>query len=144
MKWNWGTKIALFYITFVIFTLIMVVMAFQEDYELVTEDYYEQEIKYQGKIDSKERTKALESELMVTIDANELNILFPQREVNLSASILCFRPSDESKDFKVEFKEFTNKVSLPLNKFSKGKYLFKIDWIANSKSYYSEQIVIIP
>ncbi len=144
MKWNWGTKIALFYITFVIFTLVMVVMAFQEDYELVTEDYYEQEIKYQGKIDSKQRTKALENKLSVNIDANELNILFPQKEVSLSANILCFRPSDESKDLRIEFKEFTNRVSIPLNKFSKGKYLFKIDWIANNKSFYSEEIVIIP
>jgi hypothetical protein len=144
MKWNWGTKIALFYITFVTFTLVMVVMAFQEDYELVTEDYYEQEIKYQGKIDSKERTKALENKLEVNIDANELNILFPQKDISLSANILCFRPSDESKDFSLEYKEFTNKVSLPLNKFSKGKYLFKIDWIANNKSFYSEEIVIIP
>ncbi|MGB1317661.1 MAG: FixH family protein, partial [Flavobacteriales bacterium] len=49
MNWGWG--ISIFYGSFVVFMLGMVTLAFQQDFDLVADDYYEQEIAYQGRID---------------------------------------------------------------------------------------------
>ncbi|MCB9190933.1 MAG: FixH family protein [Flavobacteriales bacterium] len=48
---GWGTRITLFYGSFVAFMLFMVVMAVQQDFDLVADNYYEQEIAYQDRID---------------------------------------------------------------------------------------------
>jgi hypothetical protein len=144
MKLNWGTGIAIFYIVFVLFTGFMVYKAFGEDFDLVTEDYYAQEIKFQDKIDSRTRAEKLDASLQSVVDGKNLKIIFPQQEEALSGSINCFRPSDETKDFTESFETANGFHTIPLNKFIKGKYLIKVDWSANDIEYYQEQTIIIP
>ena len=52
MKLNWGNWIAVAYSVFVLFIIAMVYLAFGEKWDLVAENYYEQEIQYQDKINS--------------------------------------------------------------------------------------------
>ena len=144
MKINWGIKIALFYSTFVLFIIFMVYMASQQKYDLVTEDYYAQEINYQGTINSTARAEKLESSIVTSIEKNELKVEFPQKETAISGNIQCFRPSDEAKDFKIGFQTELGFHKIPLNKFTRGKYLLKITWLAEGVSFYKEQTVIIP
>ena len=144
MKLNWGTMIAIFYSTFVLFMAWMVYKSSGENFDLVTEDYYAQEIKYQDKIDSKSRTKNLTGKLQTTIKGKNLVVLFPQKEADLKGSINCFRPSDASKDFTTSFAIEDGRFSIPLDKFIKGKYLIKVEWSNEGLNYYEEQSIIIP
>jgi hypothetical protein len=168
LKWNWGTKIALFYTIFVVFTLFMVYLASSQQYDLVTEDYYAQEIAYQGTIDSKERVKDLKNILQTSIEGNQLKITFPNEGQAIQGSINCFRPSDESKDFQESFMAKNGIHAIPLSQFIRGKYILKIKWgvlsdgsskgvemkaetetkesttSLNNLNYYQEQIIIIP
>ena len=50
-KFNWGWKIAILYGGFVCFMLVMVFIASNQKVELVTTNYYEEELKYQSHID---------------------------------------------------------------------------------------------
>ena len=122
MKFNWGPGIAIGYTTFVLFIGFMVYKAFGEDFELVTEDYYAQEIKFQDKIDSKARARKLDGNLQTIVVGKNLKILFPQKEMALKGNVNCFRPSDETKDFTETFDVQDGTFSIPLNKFIKGKY----------------------
>lgn len=145
MKFNWGTKIGIVYTLFVLFTLGMVYLASGEKFDLVTEDYYAQEIAFQEKIDSKNRLSALEKELKVNLASGDLVIHFPHGEnAEIQGKVNCFRPSDENKDFEVELNTTDAKQSIPLHRFVKGKYTLKMDWKAEGKHFYSEQNVIIP
>ena len=144
MKWNWGTKIGLLYTVFVLFIIGMVYMAFNQKYDLVTEDYYEKEIAFQGTIDSKVRAENLEGNLTTGVDGPNLKIIFPQQHKLIEGTINCFRPSDESKDFTEDFKTDIGFHKIPLNKFIRGKYTLKIKWHDGEIDFYKEQIVIIP
>lgn len=154
MKLNWGTGIAIGYTTFVLFIGIMVYKAFGENFELVTEDYYAQEIKFQDKIDSKSRAKKLNGNLQTIVIGNNLKILFPQKGMALKGSINCFRPSDETKDFTEMFEVQDGTYSIPLSKFIKGKYLIKVEWSEieikgasaplGDLNYYQERTIVIP
>jgi hypothetical protein len=144
MKWNWGTKIALLYSTFIAFILFMVYMSFGQRFDLVTEDYYAEEIAYQSTIDSKERAKKLDEEIRTYVESGMLRIVFPQKEALINGEVNCFRPSDEAKDFTVKIENHTGIFDIPLNRFVKGKYLLKINWELNSLNYYQEKTVIIP
>ena len=46
---NWGNRIILVFVCFIAFILSMVTRAFQQDFDLVAEDYYAQELNYQKK-----------------------------------------------------------------------------------------------
>lgn len=150
MKINWGNGIAFSYIAFVVFIAFMVYSAFGEKYDLVTSDYYDQEIKYQDKIDSKTRALELDGNLEVALNKDKLLVKFPQKAINLSGTIECFRPSDQSKDFSFSFSDIQNEISLAKEKFTKGKYLLKITWTSQtnggnpSEEYYVEQSIFIP
>ncbi len=48
---GWGWRITILYSSFVVFMIGMAVMAFRQDFDLVSDDYYEEEIAYQGRID---------------------------------------------------------------------------------------------
>ena len=144
MKWNWGTKIGLLYTVFVLFTLGMVYLAVNQKYDLVTEDYYAREIAYQGTIDSRQRAENLDKELTTSIEGNNLKVVFPQQNAELKGSIVCFRPSDESKDFTEEFSINDGIYKIPLSQFIRGKYTLKINWDEKGVTYYKEQIIVIP
>lgn len=149
MKLNWGNWIAAVYIAFVLFIGLMVYLAFGEKWDLVAEDYYEQELKYQDKIDRKANVfeEGLKPKLYVT--EASLNIEFPDsilNEVIDDGKVEFFRPSDAAKDVTVTFDELADEKELrvPLQILSKGKYLAKVSWKSGDKEYFYEQNVIIP
>lgn len=145
MKLNWGTKIASVYIAFVAFIIVMVYLSFGEKYDLVTEDYYAQELAFQDKIDAKNRLESLDENLHTSIENEYLKVDFPHAETTeLNGNIHCFRPSDESKDFVVKLENEKKAKHIPLNQFSSGKYLLKISWEADNHSFYAEKTVVIP
>jgi hypothetical protein len=59
MHISWGIKIAMLYCGFVALIIIMVSMAMNQKIDLVSKDYYEQELNYQKKIDKTNRSHAL-------------------------------------------------------------------------------------
>ena len=125
--------------------LTMVYLSFGLKYDLVTEDYYAEEIKFQDKIDSKIRVREQDLEPRISIENKMIQVNFPNaNEALYSGRINCFRPSDENKDFLVEFTELKDSEQIPLNKFSKGKYLVKIEWSDGKQLFYNEQTIIIP
>ena len=50
---NWGKGVTIAFILFVGFIMFMVVGAFRENFDLVSDDYYLEEINYQDKINQK-------------------------------------------------------------------------------------------
>lgn len=141
---NWGKGIAILYISFVVFIAFMVYMAFGEKYDLVTEDYYQQEIEFQSTIDKRENAKNLTSSLKVSINHSSVIIDFPQKNVVIEGMVNVFRPSDESLDFDHEFSSTKDQIEIPLKKFTSGKYLIKTEWKVDNNAFYQEETIIIP
>lgn len=143
---NWGKKIALLYLSFVVLIVAMVTMAMRQKVDLVASDYYEQEIKYQEKINKIERTKMLSSQLTWKIEKNQIIFEFP-KEANgkiKSGYINFFRPSNAEMDQKTEFKnDTTSNQIIDTKKLNKGVYKMQIDWKAEDMEYYNEGIIQI-
>lgn len=144
MKINWGTGIAALYITFVLLVLTMVYFAFGEKYELVTEDYYKQEIEFQNKIDKSTNAFALEDKLKIGVKNGNLILNFPDSKSPTTGLIHFFRPSDKNADFNAKIDLVQGIQEINLNKFLKGKYLVKTEWQNEGKEYFQEDIIIIP
>lgn len=143
---SWGTKIAAVYIGFVLLIAGLIFRTSRENVDLVTENYYQQELDYQNNID--QRTAGVESGLqpVVAISGAQVKITFPEVATaeTVSGSIQFYRPSDKSKDFSVDIKPDTNHIQLvDLSRFTTGVYQVKIAWRAD-QLYYSEVQLYVP
>ena len=138
---GWGWRIALFYGTFVVFMIGMVIMSFRQDFDLVADDYYEQEIAYQGRIDQLTNAKDDQQKVKVSNADGMIKLSFasPAEEVKVH----FFRPSDDTMDLKVEEASVESELSVPVGKFSKGKYLVNVQWNNNGKTYFQENDLFI-
>lgn len=119
----------------------MVVFAFQQDFDLVSDDYYEQEIAYQNRID--QLTNASDDGQKVGVVATEDVIRVFFSSVADDVKVHFFRPSDDTMDFRIEEAKIDSTIDVPLSRFSKGKYLVKVEWKANGKTYFQEDNLFV-
>lgn len=142
MQFNWGTKIAIVYLLFVAGILFLVMQSSRQKIDLVTPDYYEQEIKYQERIDQSKRADALTSKLMIDRSGDSLTLRFPEELANrsISGNIWIYYPADESLDVKTSFETRNGQhlLVLPANGNRTGMFIVKTDWTCEGIEYYSE------
>jgi len=77
MKINWGYRIFIVYALFVIGILVLSYKSSQQKFDLVQQDYYGAELKYQTVIDAASRANALRGELKLTLKESKLLIQLP-------------------------------------------------------------------
>jgi len=95
---NWGIKITILYIGFVILISSLVFISATNKSELVAKDYYAQELKYQDRIDALNNEKHLQISIEHEIRPNAIILTYSQSETNktFSGEILFFRPAQNS------------------------------------------------
>ncbi|WP_186756837.1 FixH family protein [Echinicola salinicaeni] len=135
---NWGNSIVLVFVVFaaIVFTMVGICIK-QDDIHLVTEQYYEAEIKYQEQIE-KVSNAALLSEKAMNFDPSEksLNI---HLEDGMKGTVWLFRPSDARLDQKIDFEiDQTENKKISLSKLEQGYWKAKVAWSNAGKEYFEE------
>lgn len=145
LTFTWGHGILLFFMSFVSFMIFMVYMTTTIDHDLVTSDYYKQEIEYQDKIDMKSNLANAGVHMEIEIEGNKLKISLPLIEKNSTenAKVYFYRPSDASKDITLE-KHENGIFLIPTEKLIKGEYIIKSEWSSGGKKYYEEKTFVMP
>lgn len=146
MKMNWGKSIAAVYISFMIVTLGVVAFAFTQDVNLVTDDYYAQEIKYQDQIDRIQRTKDLPEQLSINLENEYIKLKFPAmfEPETIIGEIHIYRPSDSKVDIKIPVEvNSAGELYYPKQGIAAGLWKVKVNWGPAGNEYYNEQILMI-
>jgi len=142
---NWGAKIVVVYVVFIAGILFMVFKSSSEKADLVTDDYYAKELKYQEKIDEMNRVSALSTEVAVVIKDNELIVLFPKdfagRKLTGEAVLYC--PSDEKKDLKNNFTVQDEPLKIIIPAKNRGLHELHLSWKDGGVTYYFEKKIFI-
>lgn len=144
---SWGTKIAVLYIGFVVLILSMVILSMQQKIDLVSEDYYANELVFQNKINEMNNANALTEKITHTIYNNRFTITFPSvfKNEKLTGNIEFYRPSDKSKDLKLPVQLNGDlEQSVDLTRLSKGMYKMNVEWLAGKTGYFTEETIVIP
>lgn len=141
MKLSWGHKIAFVYVIFVAGIGLLVFKASSEKFDLVTKDYYGEELRYQQVIDQSANTAKLSTPLIVEKSASELNISFPAEMKNKKKIIdfYLYYPADAKRDFRKSIQLDDNAFTQSLPAAMKGKYELKLSWEADGVKYYFEK-----
>ncbi|WP_247233946.1 FixH family protein [Telluribacter sp. SYSU D00476] len=146
MKFNWGTGIAMLYLGFVIGMLTLVTMSMRQKIDLVADNYYEQELGFQKKLDKMNRANTLAEPLRWEVTEQGVLVRFPQGigKEKVGGTINLYCPADNRKDTRFEVLPGADGVQLiPANKLQAGRYQLQIDWQAGEATYWNEGTIVI-
>jgi hypothetical protein len=136
---DWGKGILLTIIAFVGFILTLVVISVrQDDIHLVTENYYEKEIKYQDQIDRETSAAGLDREVLVFDSQSKSMVL--DLPVGAKGNLQLFRPSDARLDqaLSLDIRE-EGKTTVSLDKLKSGYWKVQLTWTENGTDFYQEK-----
>ncbi|MDP1803101.1 MAG: FixH family protein [Bacteroidota bacterium] len=143
---SWGTKITILYIGFVILIVSMVYISVNNKSELVSKNYYEQELVYQDRIDAVNNEKKLAVTINYEIVDQFIVLGYLPNEIkkDFKGEVLFFRPSDSTKDLTIDLKfDQEGEQIISKDKLSKGVYKMCISWKNDKKTFYKEAIITI-
>jgi hypothetical protein len=141
-KWNWGTGIIFVYSGFVVFMLGMVFLCTRQHFDLVTSDYYEQELKYQQVIDGQNNEIALEKQTTVLMGEKLVTVTLPMDNINGEGQVLFYKPDNAKFDIIIPL-EGRTEINVPLSQLAKGTYKVKASWLHDGKPYFNEQSLYV-
>ncbi len=145
LKWNWGSYIVVAYTIFIILIMSAVITALNQKVDLVTEDYYAQEINYQAKYDKMENAGTLKEPITATQQGGNVVITFPKEvKAPYSGKVLFYRPSNSADDVTVAVNTNADgQMIVPIGILKKGNYSVLIDWVGGSTKYFNKLIIFI-
>lgn len=146
LKLNWGTGIAIVIAIFMIITIATVVYLMNQDVELVTDDYYKKELKYQNQIERIERTNELDEKLQIIYSKDAIKLILPSGQIGrqITGEIHLYRPSDSKMDINIPLSADSSGLQLiPVARLAKGYWKVKILWETIDNDYYTEKSVMI-
>jgi len=147
MKINWGTGIVLAFIGFISFIMYFVIsMNTNKKYnhDLVTEDYYKQELEFQNDIDKENNAKTLSENISWEKADQGLIIKFPQTldPKKIKGKVFLYRPSNKQLDFEISISLSNHNLLIPDKRLLDGRWNIKVDWLYNETPYlYNKQIM---
>ncbi len=144
---SWGLKIGILYGSFVGMIVFLVFRTAHENIDLVSEDYYQQELEFQDRIDQSLATGKLGANPEVRITADAIEIIFPDSvaQQGIAGRALFYRASDATKDVAIELQTNDAGVQLvDISQFTIGNYQLKLTWMSDGHPYYYEKQLYIP
>lgn len=139
---NWGKGLTIFITCFILFIGALVYSSFQVKVPLVADDYYEQEINYQQKIDARTALNKL-GEVEIFQNGPSADFKLPiEGESNVEITWICF--NDTEQDFTsstTSLSDGTFKVDI--SKQLAGHYDLKINITQGDNYYYTNKRFII-
>ena len=146
MKINWGTGVVIgfgSFMTFILFFVFLVQSNSKYDNELVADDYYKQESKVQGDIESQTLSNALKTKLKIEKTAEGLQIIFPAdidyKKIN--GTISLYRPSNQKLDFETKISLSSPIMLIPKHKLVGGLWEISINWKVDEVAYLNKETV---
>ncbi len=143
---SWPVFITVFYIVFVMLMFSVLLFSQKNRTNLVTENYYEEEIRYEEQISRIRNTNALNAKPAIEYDKTKkiLVIRMPDELKNISyGKIKMFRPSNANLDVDYDLNLINDRQVISTDNLSSGLWMIKFSWVQDKKEYYLEKTIIL-
>lgn len=146
-NFTWGHGIVVALGSFMIFILSMIFLFSrgQQNSELITDNYYEDELQYQKVIDAKNNADELAVKPVYSQNADGVTVKFPE-EINNGNStfqIDLHRAEDKNLDVIRELPlNGNNALFLPKQILAKGNYVLRVMWTKDQKKYQMDYDIV--
>ncbi len=140
----WAVGITIFIVVFLISAITLGIIISQQNYDLVSNNYYEKDLGYQKEINTRQRTNALANKPTLELDraAKVCNVAFPVRSdsVQVTGEVTFYRISDASSDITHSLALNSNgKQFISVSALRPGQWIAKLRWMKSGKEYYVEK-----
>ena len=143
MKINWGTGIVIAFVIFASLLTVAMVLGARQRVDLVTPEYYEEEIRFQDKINHRENAKEIGG-IDITVEKNALKITFPKalQPENTNGLIKFYKPDNAIVDFETALTlSADNSIVIDTEKRIGGLWKLMIEAEQNGTVYYWEESI---
>ena len=142
---NFGKWIVVSFILFAVFIGTLVTICVRQDVNLVSKDYYQEELAYQDQIQRLNNTEKLQQKpIMKIVENSFLKVDFMQTEAIQNGELKLFCPSNPKmdKNFKLNTSDNGSQL-IELSGMQTGMYKAKLLWTMDGKEFYFEEIINI-
>ena len=143
----WPVGLVLFFIVFASYIIGFVIFASRQKMDLVREDDYDQEIRFQKQIDRVQRTAPILADADIRYDgAGEfIAVRLPAaKEGNIGGTVSFYRPSDARLDNSVPLGlDLAGRQNVSVRSLSAGLWRVRVQWKMAGQEYYFEKAIVI-
>ena len=145
----WPYVIIAAFVLFASYIGYMVQRALRTNVDLVSADYYQQELRYQQRMESVARTQALPAPVQVQYEAADqrLTLALPPALAGqaVQGELHFFRPSDQHLDFTLPFAPSGEPRQQQVNtsRLQTGYWRLRLDFTAGGQPYFIEKELVI-
>ncbi len=146
MKWNWGTGIVLTLGLFAGLMSFMVYSAMQQDFDLVSENYYAEELVFQEVIDQRTNTLKLGDKARLKIKGEELVLQLPADLDGKPKTVDIHMYFELEADYDFNQSEghtSTNHFAIHFPKMAHGKWIAKTKVHCEGVDYLFEPEIVL-
>lgn len=142
---NWGWSLAIASMLFMAYILFFVVRAQQNRVELVSDNYYQQELDYQSRIEAQKNSVEYKDSVSMTIFPDKIELRVPPDLAESTGEIEFYYPASQRQDFKeVLSTDALGIQQFDRNKFASGRAEMRLKMEKNGKKYFFHKSLYIP
>jgi nitrogen fixation protein FixH len=144
----WPLGIVIAFALFIAGAAVLVALATSGRSELVTADYYEQELRYQQRIERIERTRPFEEtvEIVYSPESRAVELLLPEAHAAAGAhgEVVMYRPSSKGLDRTMPLEiDTAGRQTIAAADLQRGLWRVQVSWQVGSEDFYLERELIV-
>jgi hypothetical protein len=147
IKNPWPVGLVIFFIVFASYIVGFVIFASRQKMDLVREDYYDQEIRFQKQIDRVQRSAPVLADADINYDrAHDLvTVRLPAvKAEGVGGMVSFYRPSDASLDSSVKLGlDLAGQQSVSVRSLQAGLWKVRVQWKMAGQEYFFEKPIVI-
>ena len=138
---SWGNKLIVVFIVFAGLMGTLVYACMQENFELVSKEYYNDELRYQDKIDGATNANKI-TPVVIGQTAEQVSIQFPKELQGMTAKgeawFYCATNAGNDRKIPIALSE-DGLFTVPKSLLVAARYQVKLYWTIGADKYYTEQ-----
>ena len=142
----WPLGILSFFVLLICSLVTVVIIASTHRESMVSENYYEQELKFQDQIDGSARAQKAGANIKLDAAAGKLKVAVPagQAAQKFSGVIDFYRPSSPDLDRELTLAPSADgSQSVDVSKMATGLWQVRVKWTVDGQTYFLEQKVVL-
>ncbi|MBK5280183.1 MAG: FixH family protein [Bacteroidia bacterium] len=141
---NFGKWIVVSFISFALFIGVLVAICVRQDVNLVSKNYYQEELKHGEKMQQISNANLLLDQPDIIVNRDQVELHFGRLLEVENGQILFMRPSNSRLDqiYKVESSVY-NVQRFRRSDFEVGHYRAQFKWSMEGKDYFYEKTIVI-
>ena len=144
-NFNWGKALFTAIVIFIIAVLGMVGYLLSLNFDMVSNDHYQEAVTYQRQIDRMQHARAMEEPVEIELVGGKIEIRFPRKMAsgNPEGSVVLYRPDNSSLDRRMKLSLSDGIQHIDARRLRQGKWLIKLNWQTDGRQYFKEKTIFI-